>query len=116
MKLFNRISRPVVGALVLAVVFAAIPAILRADGTNAIKAANTKPTPYPLDTCVVSGEKLGGDMGDPIVFIYQDNTKGINQEIKFCCSMCKPKFLKEPDKYMKVIKDTEAQKAKDAKN
>lgn len=73
-------------------------------------AADTKPTPYPLNHCVVSGEKFGGDMGDPIEFIYKTN--GINQEIKFCCPMCKPQFLKNPDKYMKVIKDAEAKNAK----
>ena len=100
-----------IGGLVLAAALIAIVSTGRADGTNS--APPGKPTPYPLDTCVVSGEKFGGDMGDPIVFIYQTN--GINQEIKFCCSMCKPKFLKDPDKYMKIIRDAEA-KAKDAKN
>ena len=85
----------------------------RADGTNSVAAA--KPVPYPLDYCVVSGDRFGGDMGDPVVFIYQDKAKGINQEIKFCCPMCKPKFLKDPDKYMKIIQDAEAKaKAKDA--
>jgi hypothetical protein len=64
----------------------------------------------------VSDEQLGG-MGDPIVFVYENKEKGINQEIKFCCSSCKPKFLKDPDKYMKIIQDAE-KKAKDkaAKN
>lgn len=102
------------GGLLLALALAAAPSIVRADGTNS-DATASKPTPYPLDTCMISGEKLGGDMGDPVVFIYKTN--GINQEIKFCCPMCKPKFLKNPDKYMKIIKDAEAkQKAKDAKN
>jgi hypothetical protein len=55
----------------------------------------------------VSGDKLGGDMGPPIEFIYQDKAKGINQEIKFCCPMCKPKFLADPDKYMKIIQAAE---------
>jgi len=68
---------------------------------------------YPLNTCVVSGDKFGGDMGDPIVFVYSN--KDVNQEIKFCCPMCKPKFLKDPDKYMKIIHDAEA-KAKETKN
>lgn len=110
MKLFNRICRPVIFGLALAA-FVAIPSAIRADGTNS--AASSKPVPYPLDYCVVSGDKLGGDMGEPVVFIYQTN--GINQEIKFCCAMCRPKFLKEPDKYMKVITDAEA-KAKGGKN
>ena len=112
MKLFNRISRPLAGGLILAAALSAIPAILRAGAANP---ADSKPTPYPLDTCVVSGDKLGGDMGKPIVFIYRTN--GINQEIKFCCSDCPPKFQANPDKYMKIIKDAEAKaKAKDAKN
>jgi hypothetical protein len=113
MKIFNRISRRVAGGLVLAAVFAAVPAILQADGTNSAATA-TKPVPYPLKTCVVSGDKLGGDMGEPIVFVYTNN--GANQEIKFCCPMCKPTFLGDPDKYMKIIKAAEAKaKAKDAK-
>ena len=76
-----------------------------ASATNNAAADTRKPTPYPLATCVVSGEKLG-KMGDPIEFIYTNN--GANQEIKFCCPMCKPKFLADPDKYMKIIKDAEA--------
>ena len=100
------------GGLVLAAAFAAIPAILRADDTKSAAAA--KPVPYPLKTCVVSGDKLGGDMGAPIEFIYQTN--GINQEIKFCCPMCKPTFMSDPDKYLKIIQAAEAEaKAKDAK-
>ncbi len=98
-----------VGGLVLAAAVMAITSISRADGTNSTAAAS-KPVPYPLNTCVVSGDKLGGDMGDPVVFLYQTN--GINQEIKFCCPMCKPKFLAEPDKYMKIIRAAEAKGAK----
>jgi hypothetical protein len=107
MKSFNRISRPMIGAVVLAAALAAI--------SFSSLAAPAKPVPYPLDTCIISGDKLGGDMGDPIVFIYQDKAKGISQEVKFCCPMCKPKFLKDPDKYMKVITDAEA-KAMASKN
>jgi hypothetical protein len=109
MKLFNRICRPVICGLALTALVA-IPSVSRADGTNSIAAA--KPVPYPLTTCVVSGDKLAGDMGAPIVFVYQDSAKGINQEIKFCCPMCKPQFLKNPDKYMKIIRDAEAKNAK----
>ena len=112
MKLFNRISRPMIGGLVLAAAVAAIATISRADGTNSV-AVHGKPVPYPLDTCVVSGDKLGGDMGKPVEFIYQTN--GINQEIKFCCPMCKPTFLADPDKYMKIIQKAEA-KSKVNKN
>ena len=54
------------------------------------------PKPYKLDTCLVSGEKLG-EMGEPFVFIHE------GQEIKMCCKMCKPKFDKEPAKYLKKL-------------
>ena len=111
MKLLNRICIPVTYGLFLATLVA-VTSCRRAGGTNSEVTA--KPVPYPLTTCVVSGDKLGGDMGAPIVFIYQNETNGINQEIKFCCQMCKPTFLDDPDKYMKILKEAEA-KAK-AKN
>jgi hypothetical protein len=114
MKSLNRLCFSVVCGLVFAALVS-IPSAIRADSTNSVAAV--KPVPYPLTTCIISGEKLGGDMGPPIVFIYEDKAKGINQEIKFCCPMCKPDFLKDPDKYMKIIQAAEAKaKAKDAKN
>jgi len=66
--------------------------------TNNSAPENAKPKSYPFDTCVVDGMKLGS-MDEPYVFVYQ------GQEIKFCCSACKPLFLKDPDKYMKKIQD-----------
>jgi hypothetical protein len=111
MKLFNGFGHLVYGGLLLAAALLAVSSASRADGTNSVVSA--EPIPYPLDTCVVSGDKLGGDMGDPIVFVYSN--KDVNQEIKFCCPGCKPKFLKDPDKYLKIIKAAEA-KGKDAKN
>lgn len=67
--------------------------------------------PYPLKTCIVSGEEFGGDMGDPIVINYK------GREIKFCCSSCPKKFYKDPDKYLKKLdemskKETATQAAK----
>lgn len=63
----------------------------------------TTPTAYPLDTCVVSGEKLG-EMGEPYVFDYN------GREVRFCCKMCKKKFLKDPDTFLKKIDDAAAAK------
>jgi hypothetical protein len=100
------------GILFAAAVLAMAPAV-RAAGTNSV--ASTQLTPYPLNYCVVSGDKLGGDMGPPIEFIYQNQAKGINQEIKFCCPMCKPQFLQDPDKFMKIIQNAETGQAKPAK-
>jgi hypothetical protein len=75
--------------------------------TNSPAADTRRPTPYPLTTCVVSGERLG-EMGEPIEFVYTNN--GANQEIKFCCPDCPPVFLKDPNKYLKKIQDAEGQK------
>ena len=47
-----------------------------------------EPKPYPMDTCVVSGEKLGS-MGDAVVF-----TEG-HQEIQLCCASCQKDFNKD---------------------
>ena len=49
--------------------------------------------PYPLDICLVSGEKLGS-MGEPVSIVHE------GQEIKFCCDSCPPKFKKDPAKYL----------------
>lgn len=61
-----------------------------------IEAANKKVKPYPLKTCVVSGEELGG-MGDAYVFVHQ------GQEIKLCCKGCLKDFQKEPAKFLKKL-------------
>ena len=58
---------------------------------DALMIAQQKPF-YPLDTCVISGDKLVGEMGEPIDFIYK------NRLIRFCCKDCKPEFLKDPSK------------------
>ena len=59
-------------------------------------AADTAPKPYPLKTCIVSGEKLGS-MGKPAVLV-QDG-----QEVQFCCKNCIKDFQKDPQKYLKEI-------------
>ena len=51
--------------------------------------------PYPLDTCLVSDEKLGEDPEMvPYTFVHE------GQEIKLCCKSCLKGFNKEPEKYM----------------
>lgn len=49
--------------------------------------------PYPLDTCLVSGEKLGGH-GPAYSFVHE------GQEIKLCCRDCLGEFQKAPGKYL----------------
>lgn len=53
---------------------------------------------YPLDTCLVSGEPLkGGDMGDPIDYLYG------NRLVRFCCQNCIARFEKDPVAYMEKL-------------
>src|ERR1700733_12108958 len=86
-------------SLVLVGVFA-VPLIGSADDAN-----TAKPKPYVLTTCIVSGEKLGGDMGDPYVFIYKDKKikDDPGHEIKFCCKSCLKDFNKDPKAYLAKI-------------
>lgn len=66
-------------------------------------APSTQPAtrPYPLKTCVVSGDALGGDMGDPVIYKYK------GREIRFCCKNCVKDFEKDPAKYLKKLDDAE---------
>ena len=61
-----------------------------------LKAAD--PIPYPLTTCVISGDKIG-EMGKPFVFVYE------GQEVKLCCKDCKKKFDADPAAAMKKIQE-----------
>jgi YHS domain-containing protein len=81
---------------IFAAVILAASLTLRAEDTNAPAAAS--PTPDKLTTCPVSGDKIGGDMGDPYVFVYK------GQEVKLCCKNCKKDFTKDPEKYISKIR------------
>ena len=65
------------------------------------RADDPKPKPYPLDTCLVCGMKLG-EMGKPFVFVYK------GQEIKVCDQSEQADFDKDPQKYLKKLADAEA--------
>jgi YHS domain-containing protein len=83
--------------------------LLAAPAANpAADAKSAKAKPYPLDTCVVSGEKLGGDMGEPFVFTYE------GREIKLCCKSCKKDFDKSAAKFVAKV-DEAAKKVKPCK-
>jgi YHS domain-containing protein len=88
-------------AIALTIPFLAAP--LASFAADAKAAA--KPKPYTLETCAVSGEKLG-EMGKPFVFEYK------GQEVKLCCKDCKAKFDKEPAKYIKKIEAADAKAKK----
>lgn len=59
---------------------------------------------YPLNVCIVTGEKLGS-MGDPYVFKYEGKT------VKFCCSSCIKDFNKDTAKYMAILSEAEKKKS-----
>ena len=63
--------------------------------TEAVAGGSSKP--YPLETCLVSGEKLG-EMGKPYEIVHE------GQQIKFCCKKCLPDFQKDPAKYLAKLK------------
>ncbi|MBA3699845.1 MAG: YHS domain-containing protein [Planctomycetes bacterium] len=54
-----------------------------------LSAAEVKP--YPLATCIVSGDKI-----DPSVPAVVHN----GQQVKFCCKACVKKFQANPEKYL----------------
>ena len=51
---------------------------------------------YPLTTCVVSHDSLGG-MGETVDAMYDGRL------IRFCCKGCVKSFNKKPEKYLKEI-------------
>jgi YHS domain-containing protein len=98
--------------LAAAVLLGTSPNLVRADeGEKHDKSAKKETADaksaksYPLDTCVVSGEKLEHD-GKPYVFKHK------GQEVKLCCKDCLKDFKKDPDKYVKKIKDAQEQAEK----
>jgi YHS domain-containing protein len=60
--------------------------------------------PYPLKTCVVSGDELG-KMGEGKTITYE------GREIRFCCKDCEPDFRKNPEKYIKKLIEAEQKAA-----
>jgi hypothetical protein len=110
MKNSKAIAVAVLTAAFVAAPFVAFGADTPAPADNqppkkAVKAAKA----YPLKTCVVSDEKLGGDMGEPYVFTYKD------REIKMCCKDCKKDFDKDPAKYIKKLDAAEKKASKQEK-
>ena len=67
---------------------------------------------YPLDACMVSGDKLeGGDMGPPVDYVYRQDGQP-DRLVRLCCNHCVRDFKKDPAKYLKMIDDAGAAKAK----
>lgn len=68
-----------------------------ADTVKAAKAVKEAEA-YPLDYCIVTGEKLGG-MGDPVTKVYD------GREVRFCCGGCVKIFEKDKAKWTKKLDD-----------
>jgi hypothetical protein len=77
--------------------FAGIAALSVTLGATAADKPAEKAKPYPLKTCIVSDEPLGGDHGEPYVFVHK------GQEIKLCCKPCQKDFNKSPETYLKKL-------------
>lgn len=84
------------GAFLLSVLLAmplcSLVAVPRAD-------AALKPKAYPLQTCIVTDEKLDKDAH---VFVY------MGQELKTCCKGCKDDFDADPKKFLKKLEPKKA--------
>ena len=81
--------------------------VLSARADDKHEHTDKKAKPYPLKTCVVSGEKFEGSEMKPHEFVHE------RQTIKLCCKSCLKDFNKEPAKYLKKIE--EAQKTPEKK-
>lgn len=82
-------------AITLAVVYLAAPL-----AGFAAEKKGEKAKPYPLDTCIITDEKLG-EMGKPYVFTHE------GREIKMCCKSCLKDFKKDPARYIKKLEAAE---------
>ena len=99
MKYVSQFCKIVLAAGITVAVAALAPAGIARDHVEKAK-------PYPIKTCIVSGEKLDGDMGKPYVFTYE------GRGIKLCCKGCLKDFKKEPAKYIKKLEEAEKQAEK----
>ncbi|MBE7500096.1 MAG: hypothetical protein HS113_07250 [Verrucomicrobiales bacterium] len=80
----------------------AVALLVGAVSVGAAEAKKAKaPKPYPLETCLVSGEKLGS-MGEAFVFEHD------GREVMLCCKSCKKDFDRDTKKL--VAKFDEASK------
>ncbi len=82
----NRLARLVATAATLLL---GLPAIATATATS-------NPATYPLDTCIISGERLGEE-GDPVSKVYD------GREVRFCCKMCVGDFEKDPASHLGML-------------
>ena len=61
---------------------------------------------YPMKTCLVSKEELGG-MGEASEFIYRRDGQP-DRLVRFCCDSCVDDFKKDPAKYLALLDGVKA--------
>ena len=63
----------------------------------------TQKTSAPIEIgntfCPVSGEKVGGEMGEPVKYEHEGKIYNL------CCKACVKDFKKDPEKYIKILED-----------
>jgi len=64
---------------------------------------------YPLTSCAVSGDKLGGGMGPALDYVWRVAGQP-DRLVRFCCGDCPPDFRKDPAKYLAMIDAAKAGK------
>ena len=69
-----------------------------APATTSKKVAKKAPAPkpYPLETCLVTGDGLD-DMDERVTTVHEGQT------FQFCCKPCLKKFNKNPGKFVKAL-------------
>ena len=71
-------------------------------GASGYAAAADAVKPYPIKTCIVSGDDIDADA---TVKIYK------GQEIKLCCKKCIKKFDADAEKYLKLLDEAAKKEA-----
>ena len=90
---------------ILATVLLASPVTAPQDASAPARpaaAATMVGDPYPLDTCIVTGEKLGAD-ATVVVLSGQKDPLQNGRQMKFCCPKCEGAFAAEPAKYLREL-------------
>ncbi len=82
--------------IVVSIVLASLTTAFAADSPEAKPNVAMNASAYPLDYCLVTGEKLG-EMGKPVVKMYD------GREVKFCCNACVKTFEKDQAQWMKKL-------------
>jgi hypothetical protein len=96
--------------IALSLILGTVGALSAAPSTDAAWLAKAK-ADYPLKTCIVSGENLGGDMGEAVDYVYHQKSQP-DRLVRFCCAKCVEKFERTPEKYLKEIDETAAKSKK----